>query len=325
MADHGRALEPQHPTDVAQGAGERAERVVAGALGRAAVAGQVDRHDVVLPGEPVKHRLPGAPVATDAVNQQQGRSLAADHEGDLAAVETNRAVSERRGHVNRGYTLGYSFPVPAPQQPRAARRRARERKIVDATRALFDERGTQDARIDHIARRVGINKALIYRHFASKEELFALTTTRYIAEISALLDAVDAQASDAAERLRRGFEAFADYGIEHPAFLDCALALLRQPAEDLRAQVSDAVWLRLGRTIGACTGWLTDVLDDLGVVEPDRHANQLYLQAIGVLHLARSGVGLRAIGPGVVEALPVSLEQVRAACVQLALAVAPPD
>jgi AcrR family transcriptional regulator len=218
------------------------------------------------------------------------------------------------------------LPVPATRQPRAAVRRARERKIVDATRALFDEHGgTQDARIDRIARRVGINKALIYRHFASKEELFALTTTRYLAEINALLEAVDEHTSDARERLRRGFESFADYGIEHPAFLDCALSLLRQPVDDLRAQVSDAVWLRLGRGTGASIRWLADVLHDLGVPEPDLRANQLYLQAIGILHLARSGVGLRGLAPGVVETFPVTAEEVRAACVQLALAAAKPD
>lgn len=210
--------------------------------------------------------------------------------------------------------------MPATQQPRAAVRRARERKIVDATRALFDERGMQDARIDRIARRVGINKALIYRHFACKEELFVLTITSYLAEIDALLQAVEEETSDPRERLRRGFEALAEYGIEHPAFLDCALSLLRQPAEDLRAQVSDTVWLRLGRAMGACIGWLADVLRDLGVAEPDLRANGLYLQAIGGLHLARSGVGLRRIAPGVAEAFPVSAEEVRAECVQLALA-----
>jgi AcrR family transcriptional regulator len=180
----------------------------------------------------------------------------------------------------------------------------------------------QDARIDRIARRVGINKALIYRHFASKEDLFALTTTRYLAEITALLDAVDADTSAAPERLRRGFEAFADYGIEHPAFLDCALALLRQPADDLRAQLTDTVWLRLGRATGVCIGWLTGVLGELDVAEPDLRANQLYLQAIGVLHLARSGLGLRATAPGAAEAFPIAAEQVRSACVQLALAAA---
>ena len=216
--------------------------------------------------------------------------------------------------------MSYSSPVPASPRSPAAIRRARE--ILDATRALFDERGSQDARIDRIARRVGINKALIYRHFASKEELFALTTTRYLAEINALLEAVDEQTSEAAERLRRGFEAFADYGIEHPAFLDCALSLLRQPAKHLRAQLSDTVLLRLGQGTGACIRWLADVLDNLGVAEPDLRANQLYLQAIGVLHLARSGVGLREIAPDQAEAFPVTAEEVRAACVQLALAAA---
>lgn len=227
--------------------------------------------------------------------------------------------------VNEGYTIGYSMPVPTPRQSRAAIRRAREREIVDATRALFDERGRQDARIDHIARRVGINKALVYRHFASKEELFALTTTRYLAEINALLIAVDEQASSARERLRRGFEAFADYGIEHPAFLDGALSLLREPARDLQAEVSDVVWLRLGQTMGAWIGWLTDVLHDLDVAEPDLRANQLYLQAIGVLHLARSGTGFRHVPPGLAEPFAITAEEVRAACVQLALAAAGMD
>ena len=51
---------------------------------------------------------------------------------------------------------------------RANARREREREIVEATRALFDERGVQDAPMEEIARVVGINKALIYRHFASQ-------------------------------------------------------------------------------------------------------------------------------------------------------------
>src|ERR1035441_984120 len=105
--------------------------------------------------------------------------------------------------------------MTATQQPRAAIRRARERKIIDAARALFDERGMQEARIDRIARRVGINKALIYRHFASKEELFALTTTTYLDEIAELLKGVDEDGGAPRDRLRRGFGAFADYGIAH--------------------------------------------------------------------------------------------------------------
>lgn len=212
--------------------------------------------------------------------------------------------------------------MPLPSRSRGASRRARERSIVDATRALFDERGVQDARIDRIARRVGINKALIYRHFASKEELFALTTTGYLAEINALLGAVDERAAGPLERLRGGVEAFADYGMAHPAFLDGALSLFRQPAEQLEEELSEAIWLQLSRTTGACIGWLAGVLRDLGAADPDLRANQLYLQAIGVLHLARSGIGFRQVGPGLAEPFAVSADQVRAACVALALAAA---
>jgi AcrR family transcriptional regulator len=214
--------------------------------------------------------------------------------------------------------------VPPSRKSRAAIHRDRERQIVDATRELFDEAGRQDARIDRIARRVGINKALVYRHFVSKEELFALTTTRYLAEINALLDAVDEDVTSASERLSRGFAAFADYGIEHPAFLDCALSLVRQPAE-LEEQVSDAVLLRLSQATAAWIGWLADVLDDLDVAEPQLRANQLYLQAIGVLHLARAGAGLRKVEPGLAQPFAITPEEVRAACVQLALAAADTD
>ncbi len=214
--------------------------------------------------------------------------------------------------------------MPSARQSRAALHREREREIVDATRALFDESGRQDARIDRIARRVGINKALVYRHFVSKEELFALTTTRYLAEINALFDAIDDEATTPRERLSAGFEAFADYGIEHPAFLDCALSLVRQPAE-LQERVSDIVLLRLSQATAAWIGWLADVLHELGVAEPQLRANQLYLQAIGVLHLSRAGAGLRQVAPGLAEPFAITPGEVRSACVQLALAATGTD
>jgi AcrR family transcriptional regulator len=103
----------------------------------------------------------------------------------------------------------------------AERRRDRERDIIRATRALFDERGTIDAPIDDIARRVGINKALIYRHFAGKEELFALTLVDYLGELDERLQAVDTPRRAPMNRLRSLSEAFVDYCLEYPAFAAC--------------------------------------------------------------------------------------------------------
>ena len=96
------------------------------------------------------------------------------------------AGSDGSRRRNGASTNGSGQPRENGTRPAAARasaRREREREIVDATRALFDERGVQDAPIEEIARAVGINKALIYRHFASKEELYVVTVTRYLSEL----------------------------------------------------------------------------------------------------------------------------------------------
>src|SRR6187402_1198128 len=83
----------------------------------------------------------------------------------------------------------------------AARRRKREADIIAATLALFDKNGVRDAQIDQIARAVGVNRAIVYRHFTGKEELFALTLVEYLDELRvALSDAADS-ATDAAARL----------------------------------------------------------------------------------------------------------------------------
>src|SRR3954468_19202119 len=79
----------------------------------------------------------------------------------------------------------------------AARRRRREKQILDATRALFDARGVRDAQIEDIARAVGINRAIIYRHFSGKEELFALTLVGYLDQLSGQLR--EAGGTEAAE------------------------------------------------------------------------------------------------------------------------------
>ena len=77
----------------------------------------------------------------------------------------------------------------------AARRRAREKEIIAATRSLFDERGVRDAQIEDIAQAVGINRAIVYRHFTGKEELFALALVGYLDELrDALVAAVAATA-----------------------------------------------------------------------------------------------------------------------------------
>jgi AcrR family transcriptional regulator len=201
--------------------------------------------------------------------------------------------------------------------PSAARvRRDRERDLVEATRALFDERGVRDAPMGEIARAVGINKALIYRVFSSKEELFVLTVTHYLDELR------EVALEPPAAGLRDALDRFTRFCLRYPAFLDCSLALMRRPAGELREHVSEGVWLQLGRSMAACLAPLVALLEADGVEEPDFTANRLYTQVLGTMHLARIGLGVRESAPGVPDAFPLDPEHVRRACVEDALAVA---
>jgi AcrR family transcriptional regulator len=215
---------------------------------------------------------------------------------------------------------------PSVAAARRARRASREQTIVAATRALFDQRGIQDARVQDIARVAGLSKALIYRAFSSKDEIFALTATSYLDELRARTEAVE-MIPDAAAQLRQVLTIFADFCVTYPAFLDCGLSLLRRPALELRQTLSDAAWFRVSRAVGSCVGAVQRVLEagvKQEVVEVDDAgftAGRLLTQMMGSLHLSRTGVSLREATPGAVTAVVIDSGQVRDACVRDALAV----
>jgi AcrR family transcriptional regulator len=221
-------------------------------------------------------------------------------------------------------------PTPATDGRRtaaAARRRAREQQIIAATRALFDERGVRDAQIEDVARAVGINRAIIYRHFSGKEELFALTMVGYLDELDERL-APAARKRSSREQLRAVIETFVDFGLEYPAFVDCAQTLMRRPGPELLEEVSESAMFRLGRGIARCMEHIVAPLQkgtDAGefkVKDPVLLANTLYATGLGGLQLARLGLLVRSAAPGIPEVAPLSPEQVKAYLVQAAVALA---
>src|SRR3954467_5702992 len=142
----------------------------------------------------------------------------------------------------------------------AARRRRREQEILDATRTLFDARGVRDAQIEDIAGAVGINRAIIYRHFTGKEDLFALTLVGYLDELATALQGSDDEAHPPEDRLRAITAAFVDYGLRYPAFVDCAHTLMRPPGPELLDEISEGAIYRLGRGIAGCLAVLAHAI-----------------------------------------------------------------
>jgi len=217
---------------------------------------------------------------------------------------------------------------PPRRTSTAARRRARETAILAATRTLFDERGVAEAQIEDIARAVGINRAIVYRHFTGKEELFALALVGYLDELAAAL--ADAAAGSKAPRTQLAalVSAFVDYGVAHPAFVDCAHSLMRRTGTELFDEISEGAMLRLGRAIAACLGTLRATLEagvEAGVFtveDPVLLANTLYATGLGGLQLARVGLVIDEPSPGVPQVGRIGAEQVKALLLTSAVAMA---
>ena len=173
-------------------------QVLAGLVARPLPAGlDEDRHRVVglaLDALDAPAQLLRRPQRVDqlevVVGQQrrEQRAQRAAARGAAAPGPAGRAPRSAIGGHDSPLrtTVNHAFSATSRRLPcahgrsRDLARATRERELVAATRALFDERGMQDAPIEEIARAVGIARGLIYRHFSSKEELFVLTVTDYL-------------------------------------------------------------------------------------------------------------------------------------------------
>jgi AcrR family transcriptional regulator len=141
------------------------------------------------------------------------------------------------------------------QERKAQERQARRRRIQEAARAVFAERGYAGASIELIARAAQLSVGAIYLYFRSKEDLY----TSLIEDTLTVFDVEMAQVREQIEtgkRLRETWSIlvrWAEKDAEGPRIL----RLLAQPA--IRPQLSDEVVAavsaglqRIGDHIGAC-------------------------------------------------------------------------
>jgi TetR/AcrR family transcriptional regulator len=94
----------------------------------------------------------------------------------------------------------------ARRSPRPRDADATRELLLDAATAIFSEHGFAGARVDEIAERAGVNKALIYAYYGDKEGLYrAVLSSRLAIPSSSLALAADADPRDALEEVIRRY------------------------------------------------------------------------------------------------------------------------
>ena len=101
-------------------------------------------------------------------------------------------------------------------------------RILEAAATEFAACGFAGARVDRIARRARVNKAMLYYHFGSKKSMYREILRRTFADAAARLRAVSAGSGSAACRVDRAIEVLAEIARERPFF---PAIMLREIAE----------------------------------------------------------------------------------------------
>ena len=94
--------------------------------------------------------------------------------------------------------------------PSSARKKSGTiKRILNAAASVFSESGFSGARVDEIAKRAGVNKAMIYYHVGDKEKLYAEVISNVIGNTAELIEGKIRNIRDPEEKLRVYVRAFA--------------------------------------------------------------------------------------------------------------------
>ncbi|MGE2723683.1 TetR/AcrR family transcriptional regulator [Mycolicibacterium pulveris] len=136
--------------------------------------------------------------------------------------------------------------------------------LLDAAENVFGEKGFTAATLDDIAYAAGYTKGAIYKHFATKEDLFLAVSDRYwrryfdnFAEVMSAAEQVGARERD--EIAKRWRQLSRDRGAEHAALgHEFTLYLLRNP------EARDRVAAKRSEVVEKLAKFIVDGVNSLG-------------------------------------------------------------
>jgi len=166
--------------------------------------------------------------------------------------------------------------TPVPASPRKRKRLRKEEIIAEATK-LFAERGYEGASMGDLAERVGLRKASLFHHFASKDVLYGTVLTQLMSGVQSAIVAAAVAEGSFADRLDALSDALTDVLGAQPY----AARLLVREAMDWGPVMKEG----LGRTINdvlAAAHEFAKAGQRAGEFDPDIDVPQLIVSVIGV-------------------------------------------
>ena len=194
-----------------------------------------------------------------------------------------------------------------PSPTRIGTKRLRRDEILDEATRLFAERGYEGTSMADLAERVGLRKASLFHHFASKEVLYAAVLERLVAAVgSAILKAAQTPGSFM-ERLDGLSDAITNVLGEQPF----AARLLIREVMDWGPVVRDHLAQTMMTVLAAAEQFVRAGQDEGAIGEMD--PRQLIVSVIGIhfMPFAIGGIVERFIGLDPVD--PIFVETRRKA------------
>jgi TetR/AcrR family transcriptional regulator len=117
----------------------------------------------------------------------------------------------------------------------------RRDRILDAASAVFAERGFEGARVDDIAARAGVNKAMLYYHVGDKTALYSAVLLRNFGRVRVALDEALASGGSSRARLEAVITAVTRMVQRHPDHPRMMLREIASGAASLEPEVLAAM------------------------------------------------------------------------------------
>lgn len=140
-----------------------------------------------------------------------------------------------------------------------------KQKYIEAAYEMICDVGYENISIRSLARKLGCNSAILYRHFHSLNYLLMVASVRFLRPYHEALQALSSNIPSSLDLNLQGWECLAYYGFQNiPIYQNL---FLEDP--DLRAQAFDEYFNEYPEELKYMKGYLTDALTEADLLKRD--------------------------------------------------------